>query len=171
MALSLLRRRTSGSSIVELLIYIAIMSSMLLLVSQFAVEMIRGQRRASEVQRVHQGMRRLATLLAYDVRAAQSVTAASSTFDSDDSVLVFVDASGASVKYERSGTGIVRTVGASPAQAVTTSLVIIDAFRVSHIAYAPRSLDSLRITVAVSAGYPATAQYYKQSFTTAVSLR
>lgn len=165
-----IERSHRGITLLELIIYITIMATLLIATSQFAVDMIRGQRRASEVQRVHNAVRRMVALISYDMRQAKSITIAS-VFDTDNGVLVFTDTTSTTVKYALVGTAFHRQYGAGSSVPVTTNLIKIEKFRVQYLSWAPKELESVRLSFTVSAGLPDTTQFYRQQYSTAVTLR
>jgi len=166
-----IKRSHRGITLLELIIYITIMATLLIATSQFAVDMIRGQRRASEVQRVHNAVRRMVALISYDMRQAKSVTIANSVFDTDNGVLVFTDTASTTVKYALVGTAFHRQYGAGSSVTVTTNLIKIEKFRVQYLSWGPKELESVRLSFTVSAGLPDTTQFYRQQYSTAVTLR
>ena len=160
-----------GTSLIELLIYVVIVTVVLLLTSQFAVAMIRGQRRAGEVQRVHQSVRRIMTLMQYDFRQAQSVDTVNSVFGDDDGVLIFTVPGGTEIRYDVANKVLERTAGAGSPQALTTNAIDVEKFNLTNVEATEKVFHSLRFTVQISAGFEGTDQFYRQSYTTSVTTR
>jgi len=160
-----------GVSLIELLIYVFIMSIMILLTSQFTVAMIRGQTRASEVQRVHQSVRRMATLMNNDLRRAQTIDTVDSVFDDDNGVLEFTDKDGIEIRYELSNAALQRKSGADPLLPITTNVIEVETFNVQHMKGVLKSVESVRITLTLAAGFEGTDQFYRQTYSTSFTIR
>lgn len=155
---------------IELLIYIFIMTSMLLLTSQFAVNTIRGQQEASQVQRMYQTVRQTVAAMNYDLRSAQSIVSASSVFDTDSSVLAFVDANGNNVTY-RLATSTIERQSSTVTEAITSNDVRAEKFRLTYLSYPDKYLEAVRVSMTFSSGVEGTNQFYRQSFVTGITLR
>jgi len=160
-----------GLSLIELLVYITVISMMLLLTSQFTIAMIKGQRRASEVQRVHQSVRHITTLLNYDFRQAQSVDTVGSVFDDDNGVLVIADPFGTTIRYQLTNNVLERQYGPDPVQAITTNEIDVEIFNIKHMEVATSSLNLIRYSLQMSAGFEGTDQFYRQTYVTSVTRR
>lgn len=162
---------SSGLGLIELLVYIGIMTIILLMTSQFAVSMIRGQQRSSEVQRVHQTVRSLMTLLNYDVRSAYAISTSTSVFGDPNGVLELVDTASTTIRYELTDGSIYRTYGAGSNVPVTTNVITVEAFQIEYLGDFEKSLQSIRLHLTMSAGFPGTSQFYQQQYTTAITRR
>jgi type II secretory pathway pseudopilin PulG len=160
-----------GVSLIELLIYIVIMTMLLLLTSQFAVAMLRGQKRAGEVQRVHQAVRQMVSLMNYDLRSATSINTTDSVFDDDNGILVFDDSSGTEVRYDIMGTILYRQFGTSTSTPVTTNAIAVESFNIHHLTHAPTELDALRFSWTLAAGLPDPQYTFRKQYTTSITVR
>ena len=164
-------RTSSGLGLVELLVYIGIMTIILLMTSQFAVSMIRGQQRSSEVQRVHQTVRSIVTLLNYDVRSAYAISTSTSVFGDPNGVFELVDIASSTIRYELTNGSVYRTYGAGSSVPVTTTVITVDEFQVEYLGDLEKSLESVRLHLTMSAGFLGTSQFYQQQYTTAITRR
>ncbi|MEK7584644.1 MAG: hypothetical protein AAB490_05340 [Patescibacteria group bacterium] len=164
-------RESSGLGLVELLVYIGIMTIILLMTSQFAVSMIRGQQRSSEVQRVHQTVRSIVTLLNYDVRSAYAIATSTSIFGDPNGVLELIDTASSTIRYELTNGSLFRTHGAGPSVPVTINIIAVEEFQIEYLGDPEKSLQSIRLHLTMSAGFPGTNQFYQQEYTTAITRR
>ena len=165
------RRYHFGFTLIDLVVYISIMLMFLVLTSNFAVNMIRGQRRASEVQRSLEEVRRTFALLNYDLRYAQSIDTVNSVFNDVNGIVVFQARDGSQIRYERSGTTLTRKVGVGSADAVTTSLVAVEGFTIQYAGQVSKNLQSVRVGLAVRAGIDAGGQVTRATYTSTITRR
>ena len=156
---------------IELLVYIFIMTAMLLMTSQFAVNIIRGQQRASNVQRLHQSVRQSVALLNYELRSAQSINTSTSVFGSEQGVLSFFNSSNVSTTYRLIDSILTRQEGLGLVEPVTPTAVRVESFYLTLAQYEPKNLSSLQFTLRLSTGVSTTQQFYRQSYMTSITLR
>lgn len=155
----------------ELLIYITIMTMILLITSTVGLDIIQNQRRAAGVQRLHQGVRTAVALMNYDLRSAQSIATSTSVFDTPTSTLSIVSDGASPVRYTLSGGMLTRSVGAGTAEIVTPSNVVVEAFTVRYLSHATKTLEGIRIGITAHTGSTTTEHFYRQTYTTSITRR
>lgn len=169
--LTLTLHTKSGISLIEILIYIAIMSTLLVVSSRLIIDILRSQSRSSEVQRVLANVRHTLAILNFDVRNAADIDEANSTFDSNQGILVIVDRNGKAVRYGLSGTALTRTYATGTPEFVTTDVIDVEAFRVRYLSYSPKNLESMQVSLTISAGVTSTPHFYRKTYTVGITPR
>ena len=146
------RRCARGSTLLELLMYIALFAIVLVAISYFAMEFMLAVGKAAAMQDVQRNGRFAVARLAIDVREADSINFGSSVFDSDSGTLSLATANAATNPTIYTVTGGVLTVqqGAGAALPLTNSKVQITQFRLENVSPNGRTQSVRVVLTAVS---------------------
>lgn len=177
-------RFTRGISLLELLIYIALLAVIMVIISSSFISMIAGKGKAEAQSDVNSAIRFSLERLTQDIKSATSVTTPSCTpsctADANSSATTLVmTIGGQAVVYDISGGDLRRTVGVSapePITASTTVNVVNTRFtRLENTNLVSTSLSatttSIRIGISLQHRNTSPEFQYKNTATTTVTLR
>lgn len=135
--------KNKGFTLIELIIYLAIVSIVLVSISFLIIDILSGQTKNNSNQEVNHNLRFMVNLLAKDIRSAQDISSLSSsqlvlTMPGDDITYTFVALDST----------LTRQLGINPAEVINTNLVeVIGNF--TNLSYGSRSRNvgtSLTVT-------------------------
>lgn len=162
-----------GFSLLELLIYIAILASVLLVISQTFIYLNRGRGQAEARSEVNSNLRFAVEKIASDIRASSSITTPANASSTSSTLVMTV--SGQTITYDVSAGQLRRQAGASTPEPITTTNVTIatPTFLRLENTNTVLSRTAVSIEVDISASYNSSSpdsQYSERKKTTA-SLR
>jgi type II secretory pathway pseudopilin PulG len=140
--------RRRGFTLLEAILYVAIVGVILLTVSMFAAEFISTQAKADGIAEVGWNSRFAAARVAAEIREARGYSPGASTFDSDGSVLVLLARTPQDepVTFAVDAGTLTVTRGSGAPLPLTASDVEVTRFRVEDRSFAGRSRN-LRVLV------------------------
>lgn len=161
---------TLGFTLIETVIYIAIISVFLVSVIQFSTNVIRTGEKARVMNEVQQNARFALERITREIRSADSVNIGASTFDSHPGVLS-ISKGGANTVFDLSG-GVLRiTEGAGSPVNLTTGSVNITNLVFENFSVINRT-QNIRISITVEHSASDSLEYVtSKTFNTSVVIR
>jgi type II secretory pathway pseudopilin PulG len=168
-------RGSSGFTLIETLIYVAIIGGVLSTFIAFSMNVSQGRNKTYVVQEVQSNTRHAMDVMSQRIRAATSVTIGSSTFGSDPGVLqlAMADASkNPTIINLTADNGILQIKeGASAAVSLTSTEVDVTNLVFTNLTDGDRESVRIQMTVGYDSSAVGVENIYSQSVSTAVSVR
>lgn len=147
-----------GFTLIELIIYLAIVSTVLVSISYLIIEIISGQTRAIAFQEVNQNIRFISQIITRDIREAEAISSLSA-----DSMTLTMPGDDVVYTFEPSDLTLTRQLGAGAAEVLNTDRVEATG-TFSDLSFTTRSAN-VGVELIIEYKNPDNLQDYKASTT------
>lgn len=175
-ASSAIRRRggnRGGFSLLELLIYIAILSILMVVISNILISFLKANGQSQSKNEVNSSIRFVGELLRQDIRNASSVSEPASPAGTSSSTLILTR-NGVTITYDTSGGILRRQENGNPTVDVTNSKVLVGTPIFTRIENANSVFNTTSVAIAINMTFSYNSASpdlaYSDSLQTTVSL-
>lgn len=168
-------KHTRGISLLELLIYIAILSVLVVVVSDAFISLSKGRGQAEARSEVNSAIRFATQLIKQDVKNANAISVPSLGIPASS---LSLNVSGNSILYDMAGGKLRRTVNAGTPETVTGNAVVVDVPNFTrlenfnpHIGAAGATTTAIQVAMTMRYNASSTDWTYSDTLRTTITLR
>lgn len=159
--LSVRSKDSAGFSLLELILYLALFSIVIISVVTIAARSVSSRTKSRAVQNVEYSARYVVERMTSDIRSAVDINEA----DFSSNVLTLTMSDGEIVTYQESGDAMTLQRNSNSAIGLTPTNIQVDTFSLIDRSPVGTEITDVDITMAVSTSAPAARQEYDASFT------